>query len=196
MNSKELAKELKTRAKLKSVSAAESILGDIIEIITQRLTVGENVTLARLGTFKSLPAKRLLENAQALEARTSTLPKPVIKFVPYCAFTSPDNRTAIDIEDEGDKYRLVRHLPKILECLDRYYAYQKTQSRKRKGEQNTFFEPNASDSQEQIEIKNLTRIILFWTDNPALPDMYVEQGFEWTQELDVLCRVACEFLAE
>ena len=52
------------------------------------------------------------------------------------------------------------------------------------------------DELKQIEIKNLTRIILFWTDNPALPDMYVEQGFEWTQELDVLCRVACEFLAE
>lgn len=184
MNTQELAKELKIRAKLKSVPAAVSLLDTIVEIATERLLVGENVTIARLGTFKVEQAQR---KGFATEPRGAATFKPTIRFVPYCAFNQELSEQALV---KGDRYCLIKYLPSVLECVDQYYAFMDKASRRSKHGGNNFFESNPADTPEQKKIKNLTHVVLSWMSNPALPDMYAEQGIEWSDELDTLCHTA------
>ncbi|MDL2313598.1 HU family DNA-binding protein [Desulfovibrio sp. OttesenSCG-928-C14] len=190
MNSRELAKELKAKAKLKSVSAAERLLDDVVEIITQRLTAGENVTIARLGTFKAFRANPS-ENTDSPGMNPGITSKPVVTFKPYCAFASPNDEARVNDET---KYRLIHCLPKIFDCLAQYQKYENKKSRQRGDTVDNFFNAKATDSDEQIKIKNLTRAIIAWMHNPALPDMNAEIGVEWEEELEVLCQVASRFI--
>ena len=186
MNTRELAKELKIRAKLKSVPAAVSLLDTIVEIVTERLQAGENVTIARLGTFK---VEQVQKKEFALYPGVAATCKPTIRFVPYYAFYQELSAQA-EALDQDDRYCLIRHLPSILECMDHYYAYMDKISRRSKDGDNNFFESNLADTPEQKKIKNLTHVVLSWMSNPALPDMYAEQGIEWSDELDALCHTA------
>jgi len=190
VNSRELAKELKLKAKLKSISAATSLLDDMVEIVTQRLLAGENVTIARLGTFKVFPAKPS-DNIEGPEMNPRRPLKPAVTFKPYCAFELPSDEAKI--KDES-KYRLIHYLPKIFACLAQYQKYENKKRRQRDDTVDDFFEAKPTDSDEQIKVKNLTRAIIAWMYNPALPDMNVEIGVEWEEELEVLCQVASRFI--
>lgn len=192
MNAQELAKTLKTKAKLKSVSVATSLLDDLVEIMTQCFINGDNVSIARLGTFKVLRPKNPPEKSTDTEAGTRS-PRPIVQFLPYCAFEHTNGN--VEAEDGRTRYRFIRYLPEILDCIDRYHTYKDKKRRQRDPEEDHYFEIRATDSEEHKKIKNLTRLVLFWLHNQALPDMYAEQGIEWTAELDTLCNVANELLA-
>ena len=103
MNSRELAKELKIRAKLKSASAAESLVDNIVAIMTERLEAGENVSISRLGTFRALQGKR-----PSPEPHPRSTPKPIVQFHPYCAFEQPDKGTVGGQDDERKYKKRVR----------------------------------------------------------------------------------------
>ncbi|MDL2307310.1 HU family DNA-binding protein [Desulfovibrio sp. OttesenSCG-928-C06] len=192
VSTKELAKIFAVKANRDKPATALNLIRKLTDTILEQIIAGKNVTLSRLGTFKieTQPLDDINWGPTSCKQPIATF-----TFVPYRAFRATAPRADIRLGDKREeKYRLIADLPEILDLIDEYCTYMNNLENANSKSFVTFFGYNRRDSAYRRRLKFITRVVLQRISDNSTQNRYIEAGFGWPDELEILCNVVYELL--